>query len=559
MRVLTGDECGLLKEFVPEIAHAKQQSSSSSDPKKDIVLPTHYDIMQKINTQHGIQRVALDEPQSRTRGVISLTMVHDDDDDDNDKFTFAALRHNGSVQLWQGTKQARGDSNNNNHQKNKFAHYQPLAQPISGNIFETIQAKSAILDQVPATPLAMQCTQSKTDPRLVACDTHGHVVILKVEEEEKKSLSILHQFSALTNTPDNITLTYTKGNVLNRQFASAMALHSNNNTVAIGGRERDVRLLDLETGKATWKAKNLPPDPQTLLQQPIWPSAMTFWNTTSSTPPLLAVGTAFGQVRLYDVRIPPHQTTSLLRRPIQYTPLEDAGVHDHRITAICPISPFQIVAGDTTGDLHALDLRYNFHGQRANKQIDGAASTGRFVGPTGSIRQLVKHKTLPLLAVVGCDRMLRTYDTNKQKTIDCVYLKQRLNCVLLCSEERMDDEEDDTKEDADVDQEDIVRDYVDSDDDEDDDTTGMDNGRQHQVNKVDDESDSDSDDEKERIPAGSNKNTAKQNSDDDESDAKNQSVSGSGSATGSSDSDEDDDDEDESSSEDETPQKRRRR
>lgn len=402
---------------------------------------------------------------------------------------------------------------------------------------------------------------------------------------DHKPPSILHETSVFSNTPDNCTLTYTKGKVVNTQFASAMAVNNANAIVAIGGRERDVNVLDLKTCQTLWKAKNLPPDPQTLLQQPIWPSAMQFLSTddnNSNHNNLLAVGTAFGQVRLYDVRSQP--AASILRRPIRYTPLRE---HDcHRITALCQTAPHQIVLGDTTGDMHALDLRFSFNGQHGNKQIDGTAtSLGRFVGPAGSIRSLQRHPTLPILAVVGCDRILRTYNVNTHKIIDCVYLKQRLNCVLMTPEEgRFQDETNEEEEDGDdenanrygsdgdMDQEDdIVEDFVDSSDDDDDNGNS---GGKKKGGKQPGSSDSDSDSSNDVDDVDEGKNGAPppashDDDDDDDSPAEdgegeNDYPRGNRKTKGGQDDDSESDsaeseEEEESSEEDEAPKKKRRR
>jgi ribosome biogenesis protein NSA1 len=64
--------------------------------------------------------------------------------------------------------------------------------------------------------------------------------------------------------------------------------------------------------------------------------------------------------------------------------------------------------------------------------------------------------------------MLRIYDTTKRKQLDCIYLKQRLNCVLFGSDDTWEIGEADkvtgTEGDYDIDQDDVVEDYVDSDD-----------------------------------------------------------------------------------------------
>ena len=549
MRFLTGDECGLLKEFVPEIAHKKQTKESGDGGKPDIVLPAHYDVA-KINNCHGIQRVDPQENQTRARGVVSMTFCGQEETSEEENFSYAALRANGSVEIWQA--QLPTGSN-----KKKFATHQRVS--LSGDIFEKARQDSSI-PNIPLKPLALASFGSATKNRLCASDTHGNIVILKTDAADiYKPASVVQQYSAFQNTNDNITLTYTKGKVTNTQLASAMAVDTSQHRIAIGGRERDIRLLDLENGETIWKAKNLPPDPQTFLQQPIWPSAMTFVNPLDSN--LLAVGTAFGQLRLYDVRTSPSESIS--RRPIRYTP---ENFIEHRITAVCQVGEHQVVVGDTTGDIHALDLRKNLNAQHGNKQIEGSSSLGRYVGPAGSIRQLVKHERLPIMAAVGCDRMLRTYNTQTQKCIDCVYLKQRLNCVLVCREGRTDNEfgdedEDDVDavnaEDMDMDQEDVVKDYVDSSDDDDDDGES-DNGE------------SDNDGDNNEIEDGQQKNVQDEDEsslEDDAGDDKSQSESvseeeaaDSRSSEGESEeSDSDDSDDDSDSEEDEAPRKRRKR
>ena len=139
--------------------------------------------------------------------------------------------------------------------------------------------------------------------------------------------------------------------------------------------------------------------------------------------------------------------------------------------------------GDTTGDCHLLDMR-KFHSgkQYTAKNIKRAKEEiglGRLVGPGGSIRQLAMHPTLPYLACVGLDRKLWTYDVSKRKMMDCIYLRQRLNCLLFCDDESWKDVDEGAPgedEDGGVEQynegveegdmEDEVEDYVDSDQDD---------------------------------------------------------------------------------------------
>ena len=62
--------------------------------------------------------------------------------------------------------------------------------------------------------------------------------------------------------------------------------------------------------------------------------------------------------------------------------------------------------------------------------------TRNFKGFSGSVRRLEYHPEHPLLVSVGIDRYLRVHDTQKGKLLHRVYLKQRLASMVLCSEER---------------------------------------------------------------------------------------------------------------------------
>lgn len=194
---------------------------------------------------------------------------------------------------------------------------------------------------------------------------------------------------------------------------------------------------------------------------------------------LLAIGTAYKQLQIYDIR-----SDATQRRPVLYTPEWDStkeNLLEHRVTSLCQLDSNKIIVGDSAGFMHTLDLRKisNKHGRSTE------ANVGRFTGPAGSVRQIIKHETLPIIACVGLDRMLRTFDINRRRQLDCVYLKQRLNCVLFCSdgtwgnqgsltgdddddERNNSGEESENESEGDIDDEDIVQDYVDSSGDEDD-------------------------------------------------------------------------------------------
>ena len=102
MRVLTGDECGLLKECIPEYS---RQPSSHPQETDDAPPP--------MKKGESVRRIGY-EKQTRRRGVIDMTFLSGSDDDDYDN-SFATLRLTGSVEFWKdrysssltGSKQTR--------------------------------------------------------------------------------------------------------------------------------------------------------------------------------------------------------------------------------------------------------------------------------------------------------------------------------------------------------------------------------------------------------------------------------------------------------------------
>ena len=381
---------------------------------------------------------------------------------------------------------------------------------------------------------------NSNNPILACADSMGNISILnshKLLERGVNGGAGVQSFNAfgLSNNNNNSAtiLTYTKGQYNNTSICTAIELIHSGTKLAVGGRERPIRLLDIEQhGKLIWKAKNLPPHPQTLLQHPQWTTCIQsiYYNnhhaadndTSTSVTNLLATGTAYKQVQIYDIR-----TSSNTRRPALYTP---ENLFQHRITSLCQlhnsnynsnndntnntttadanISGGNILAiGDSIGDCHLIDMRKMRSGKqqyssyhRNNKQQQHSKEDimlGRLVGPGGSIRELVMHPTLPILACVGLDRKLWTWDVNKRKMLDCIYLKQRLNCALFCGDYESSfwnngsdgggdkDVGEEVPVDYDVVQrereleedEDEVEDYVDSEDDDDGGGGGWENGQ----------------------------------------------------------------------------------
>jgi ribosome biogenesis protein NSA1 len=403
MRLLSGDECGLIKEIIPEIGR----------PEKKDIGPTNV-IANQVTVDKGIHRINPSTQQSRSRGVLAMTWMEK-------KGQFSALLANSSIEVWEGSYR---DS---------------VKKPGSYKLSQTMDS---IWDSKDESQPVKALGYSKG--LLCACNSQGNISIV-----DPNKTCVVSTYSAYSSSKQGNEITYTKGRNHNSHMASAMA-SSHDGKIAIGGREREIVTLDISNGNQIWKAKNLPPDPQTLLQQPVWSTALTFLSND-----LLLSGTAYKQVRLYDMR-------SNTRRPVSFTP---DGLLEHRVTTLCGYDENKYIVGDAAGYMSEIDMRFSM-GKKSMKSTMITAIP-RFVGPAGSIRQIIRHPTKSLIACVGLDRMLRTYHAQTRRQLDCVYLKQRLNCALFCDDDEWSsskgNEETGTNDDQDLDVEDDVQDYVESD------------------------------------------------------------------------------------------------
>lgn len=102
-----------------------------------------------------------------------------------------------------------------------------------------------------------------------------------------------------------------------------------------------------------------------------------------------------------------------------------------------------LYTGDTTGRVSRIDLRT-------------LRLSGTYKGNTGSVRDIAIHPTLPRLATVGLDRIMRVFDSESRQQLHRVYLRQQLNAVLFTSEEEVKMFAEEESEESDVDNESVV-------------------------------------------------------------------------------------------------------
>lgn len=91
-----------------------------------------------------------------------------------------------------------------------------------------------------------------------------------------------------------------------------------------------------------------------------------------------------------------------------------------------PAAGDTVVVGNTRGQIGLLDLRKG-------------VVRGCLKGMAGAVRELQCHSSLPMVASCGLDRFLCVHSLDERKLQHKVYLKSRLNCLLLTSRALQDD------------------------------------------------------------------------------------------------------------------------
>uniref|UniRef100_A0A131Z2Y1 Ribosome biogenesis protein NSA1 n=1 Tax=Rhipicephalus appendiculatus TaxID=34631 RepID=A0A131Z2Y1_RHIAP len=196
--------------------------------------------------------------------------------------------------------------------------------------------------------------------------------------------------------------------------------------VATGGKENELKLWDLENlQKPVFTAKNVRNDFLDL-RVPVWVTEMDFMNDSEK---IIAI-TGHHQVRVYD-------PNSRQRRPVV-----DFEFDEYPLTCLSLTPrPEQVVVGNSHGRVGLLDIR-----RKGMVHV--------YKGVAGSIRAVCCHPTLPIVASCGLDRFVRVHDLHSRLLITKLYLKSRLNCLLMRTDFTVEDEEENKdKEEATADDE----------------------------------------------------------------------------------------------------------
>jgi len=173
--------------------------------------------------------------------------------------------------------------------------------------------------------------------------------------------------------------------------------------VATGGRENELKLYDLNSLAAPiFTAKNVRND-WLNLRVPVWVTDLAFLPDSQK----LVTCTGHSQVRVYDPAVK------------QRRPVIDMKFEDYALTCMSVRADGNaVVVANTQGNMAQLDLR--------KKQ-----ECCRYKGFAGALRSVQCHPTEPVLVSCGLDRFLHVHDLNSRAHLSKLYLKSRLNCLLL--------------------------------------------------------------------------------------------------------------------------------
>ena len=79
--------------------------------------------------------------------------------------------------------------------------------------------------------------------------------LISVVDTNNIEKGVVAQYNAYAKGKGNAAtkITYTGGNFINRDIATAMAMSEYGQKIVVGGRERAATMMDIETGEKIWK------------------------------------------------------------------------------------------------------------------------------------------------------------------------------------------------------------------------------------------------------------------------------------------------------------------
>ncbi|CAJ1351329.1 unnamed protein product [Effrenium voratum] len=232
---------------------------------------------------------------------------------------------------------------------------------------------------------------------------------------------------------------------------------------AFGGLENDVKIYDLERKEVVWTAKNVREN-TLCLRVPVKVNTVGWATKMCPSRSLITCGTGDGKVRVYDANA---QRRPLFELLIGYLVGSGTGgwtgaVDDTKRPQICSKiaqvrgDDWALLIADTLGVIREYDLRNlpkaqaaaappgrKAHWKIANKELPFRRG---FRGTMGAIRDMDVHCSGDAMVAVGLGRFAYVFPTKGRNMICKVYLKQKMNCVLMSSEAMKKEEKDGKQE-----------------------------------------------------------------------------------------------------------------
>jgi len=251
MRIITGDECGILKESIPELSRTNKDDVKEAQPSVNM----------------GVSRMGdtgdAELQMNRTRGIVDLAFCQIDSSHEDDagagSLNFCALRADGSLEQWEGFAPYKSKEDRICGGTYKLAH-------TLSNVFDAqddVDVDMKVKDEYKGRPISMcsanqyQTFSSDSDlnKNIVACcSSMGLVSVVNTNAIEKGVVARYDAYSkGKSSEPTKIS--YTRGQFLNRDIATTMAMSADSQKIVIGGRERAATMIDVETGKNLWKVR----------------------------------------------------------------------------------------------------------------------------------------------------------------------------------------------------------------------------------------------------------------------------------------------------------------
>ncbi|XP_059093763.1 WD repeat-containing protein 74-like [Tigriopus californicus] len=283
-------------------------------------------------------------------------------------------------------------------------------------VFDTNELSIAQSLQGPTLPISPVVGVARTsDDTLVSAWQNGVVRVWKYQDElEILPIDVEIRSSAKWKSrnfaSEEDEMKHLCSLKIDRHLCQMVAHPNQRHLMATGGKENDLQVWDLNRPEApVFRARNVPLD-SLQLRVPVWVSGVCFPDPLSSQ--LVSYVNRHGHVRLYDLRIS-HQ-----RRPVA-----NLFFPEEALTAIsASTDPNQVIVGTSKGQMALFDFRKEFKGTQGMFR--------KFKGCVGAIRS-IDCATNGYFASVGLDRFLRVYHVDRKKVVHTMYLKSRLNRVVL--------------------------------------------------------------------------------------------------------------------------------